>query len=124
MVMKPARHSAEYFDSHKDDPDEWEEQPAKVQVRPTTVVFSVRFAPAELEVVRRYARENNARPSAVIRKAVLEFLRGGGKPQPEIGLHITFPEGQTVSTFQGDALGSAPSSKVVVESESAPLFSA
>lgn len=66
---------AEYYEAHKDDPDEWgEPEPAKPRRRLASM-FSVRLAPAELETVRDAAERRGLSVSAFLRMAALNEAR-------------------------------------------------
>lgn len=65
---------ADYYQAHKDDPDEWgEAEPApKSRRRRLVAMISVRFSPEEEQAVRRAAREVGKSVSNFIRQAALK----------------------------------------------------
>ena len=70
---------AEIEDLHKrrSDPGEWDDEPAAVQVRPTTTeVVSFRLAPEELDRLQAAVRERGESLSQFIRDSIQMRLRG------------------------------------------------
>jgi len=82
--MAMAQQDAEYYQEHKDDPQEWgEAQPApKSRRRRLVSMISVRFTPEEEQAVRRAAQEMGKSVSSFIRLAALKAAgyrqRGAG----------------------------------------------
>jgi uncharacterized protein (DUF1778 family) len=69
---------ADYYQSHKDDPDEWgppERAASKVRRRLASMI-SVRFAPDEAKVVRAAAAREGQSISNFIRHAAIAHARG------------------------------------------------
>lgn len=64
--------SAEYFEGRRGDLSEWSEVPSKANVRPGgSVVFSVRFAREELDLLRDRAAASGKTISEFVRRAAL-----------------------------------------------------
>lgn len=69
--MSDERTRAEYYEEHKDDPDEWgEPQPAKPRRRRASMV-SVRLAPEEIVIIRTAADERGMSVSEFLRSTAL-----------------------------------------------------
>ena len=67
---------ASYYQRHKDDLDEWEEVPAprsRRGKRRLDAMISVRFSPAELDILRDAARRRGETVSTFIRTSALRF---------------------------------------------------
>ncbi len=65
---------AAYYQAHKDDPDEWEDQPAPRQhsrSRRLAAMVSVRFSPVELDRLRQAAERRGESLSGFVRGAAL-----------------------------------------------------
>jgi hypothetical protein len=65
---------ASYYQQHKDDPDEWEEvpaPPARRGKRRLDAMISVRFSPAELDILRDSAHRRGETVSTFIRTSAL-----------------------------------------------------
>ena len=65
---------AAYYHQHKDDQDDWEETPAPSPRRPARrldVIVSVRFSPAEQDLLRQAATQRGETLSTFIRGAAL-----------------------------------------------------
>jgi len=65
---------ASYYHQHKDDPDEWEEAPAPPARRPKRrldAMISVRFSPAEIDILREAAGHRNETVSTFVRTYAL-----------------------------------------------------
>jgi hypothetical protein len=73
-MMPMTQRDADYYQAHKDDPEEWgEPQPApKSQRRRLVAMISVRFSPEEEQAVRRAAKEVGKSVSTFIRHAALK----------------------------------------------------
>lgn len=82
---------AAYYQKHKDDPGEWEEAPPPAPRRPARrldAIVSVRFSPAEQDLLRGAATQRGETLSMFIRVAALRatlhpdpFLSVTGSPQ-------------------------------------------
>lgn len=71
-------HAAEELFEHRNDDDEWEEEPAEVHVRPSaTEVVSFRLTGDELDRLQSAARDRGASLSEFIRRAIEHELGGG-----------------------------------------------
>lgn len=69
--MSDERTRAEYYEEHKDDPDEWgEPEPAKPRRRRASMV-SVRLAPEEIVIIRTAADERGMSVSEFLRSTAL-----------------------------------------------------
>jgi hypothetical protein len=65
---------ASYFQEHRDDTSIWETESTPVESKKEpAVVFSVRFAPSELEGIRKRADGLGVTVASIIRSAVLEY---------------------------------------------------
>jgi hypothetical protein len=65
---------ASHYQQHKDDADEWEEVPAPPQRRPKRrldAMISVRFSPAEIDILREAAGRRNETVSTFVRTGAL-----------------------------------------------------
>lgn len=65
---------APYYQQHKDEPDEWEEVPAPPPRRPKRrldAMISVRFSPAEIDILRKAAGRRNETVSTFVRTCAL-----------------------------------------------------
>lgn len=63
-----------YYQQHKDDSDEWEAVPAPPPRRPKRrrdAMISVRFSPAEIDILREAARRRNETVSTLVRTCAL-----------------------------------------------------
>jgi len=70
--MTDERKDAAYYETHKDDSDEWGDvAPSGKPRRRLASMFSVRLAPAEADVVRRAAESRGMSVSAFLRSAAL-----------------------------------------------------
>jgi len=68
----------EFFESRRGDTSQWSELPARAKVRGGgSVVFSIRFTPQELLVLRTRARQMRRTISELIRSAALQ---AAGRP--------------------------------------------
>ncbi len=99
---------AEYYQRHKDDPEEWGEPkpPAKRKTRRLAAMVSVRFTPEEEELVRAAAAKRHESLSGFVRRATLVACIGpqaAGTAMPTItsqsstsavGGIIAFPGGR------------------------------
>ncbi len=72
--MGMTQRDADYYQAHKDDPEEWgEAQPApKSKRRRLAAMISVRFTPEEEHAVRQVAQSLGKSVSAFIRQAALK----------------------------------------------------
>lgn len=69
---------AEFYQSHKDDPEEWgEPQQRKPERRRLASMISVRFSPEEETLVRQEAAARQTSVSNFIRLAALKDCRSG-----------------------------------------------
>ncbi|MFQ5879556.1 MAG: DUF6290 family protein [Dehalococcoidia bacterium] len=85
---KKEKELAQLFEERRGDMSLWAEKPTRAKVRKGgSVVFSIRFTPDELEMLRRRADVQGITVSELIRQAVLEsmaeppqtiLLRGAG----------------------------------------------
>jgi hypothetical protein len=81
---------ADYYQAHKDDPDEWGDPvpaPKRRPGRPSegrSVAFTVRFTPEEFELIARDAELHELRYSEAIRRAVrlLSSNESADRPEP------------------------------------------
>jgi hypothetical protein len=85
---------ADYYQAHKDEPEEWgEAEPApKSKSRRLAAMISVRFTPEEEEIVREAALTAGESLSHFIRQAALREARSRGprtKPAPLSSLSAT-----------------------------------
>lgn len=72
------RELAKYFDERRGDVSLWADRPAKAQVRKgSTVVFSVRFAREDLELVQERAQAEGLTVSEFIRRSALRAAESG-----------------------------------------------
>ncbi len=81
---------AEYYQSHKDEPEEWGEPqpPAKPQIRRLAAMVSVRFTPEEEELLRAAAAKQHESLSGFVRRAALVACTGiqaAGAGLPTLG---------------------------------------
>ena len=69
----------------RDQGDQWEDVPEDVVIeRPVSVVYSVRFDPAELEEIRREARRRGITLSELIRTSVMTHIRESHEPSVDV----------------------------------------
>ncbi len=75
-----AESDAEYYQAHKDDPEEWGEPESveKPKNRRLAAMISVRFAPEEEETIRRAASARGESVSHFIRQAAVREARSTG----------------------------------------------
>ena len=71
--MSMPESDAAYYQAHKDDPDEWDDPtpPRRIPRRRLAAMISVRFTPAELELLRQAAGRRGESLSAFVRSAAL-----------------------------------------------------
>ncbi len=82
---------AKYFQDHKDDEAEWEDEAETVIHKPTSIVYSVRFSPKELVELRRAARTKGVFLSELIRTSVIQHVREADETRIDIGApHVKF----------------------------------
>lgn len=74
------RELAAYFEAHKEDTEEWEEKPVRVQ-KPAKVgaVYSIRLTADELEGLRAVADRERVRISDLIHEALRKYLADRGR---------------------------------------------
>jgi hypothetical protein len=78
--MSSESERAEYYESHKDDPELWgEPQPAKPRRRLASMI-SVRLSPDEADAIREAAEREGLSVSAFLRAAALKEARHDGLP--------------------------------------------
>jgi Family of unknown function (DUF6290) len=79
--MAMSQQDAEYYQAHKDDPQEWgEPQPApKSRRRRLVAMISVRFTPEEEQAIRRAAQKTGNSVSNFIRQAALKAAGHRGR---------------------------------------------
>jgi hypothetical protein len=79
--MAMSQQDAEYYQAHKDDPQEWgEPQPApKSRRRRLVAMISVRFTPEEEQAVRQAAQKTGNSVSNFIRQAALKAAGHRGR---------------------------------------------
>jgi hypothetical protein len=66
---------------HRHDPDEWEEAPERIEVRPArSSVLSVRLPRAEFDALEKAAAAAGETLSEYVRRAVLQRAQGMGMP--------------------------------------------
>ena len=76
------RNLARQLQEHRDDESQWEDEPEEATVnRPASVVYSVRFAPNEIEEIRRSAAEMGVTPSEFVRRAAFEKIHRIAAPK-------------------------------------------
>jgi hypothetical protein len=79
--MSSESERAEYYESHKDDPDLWgEPEPAKPRRRLASMI-SVRLSPDEAEAIREAADREGLSVSAFLRAAALKEARQEDGPR-------------------------------------------
>ena len=70
--MSSEKERAEYYQAHRDDPNEWGD-PVEAPVMPPRtglgVSITVRFSPPEAEAIRRTAKQEGMTYSEIVRKA-------------------------------------------------------
>lgn len=66
------REMADYYERRKGDVSLWEDKPSKAKVRRGTVVFCIRLAKEELELLQQRAQERGTTVSGFIRRAALD----------------------------------------------------
>lgn len=77
---------ASYYQQHKDDPDEWEEVAAPPAPRPKRrldAMISVRFSPAEIDILRKAAGRRAETVSTFVRASA---LRAAQQPIPVVSV--------------------------------------
>jgi hypothetical protein len=73
--------SARYLQAHKDDAEEWEDEGEKPsEVRPASIVFSIRFKPEEMAWIKEVADSEAIRISDLLRQAVLQYVSSARWP--------------------------------------------
>ena len=78
--------TARYLQAHKEDAEEWEQEGEKPsEVRPTSIVFSVRFKPEEMAWIKQVADSEAVRISDLLRQAVLQYVSSSRRPRLTIG---------------------------------------
>jgi len=78
--------AARYLQAHKEDAEEWEQEGEKPsEVRPTSIVFSVRFKPEEMAWIKQVADSEAVRISDLLRQAVLQYVSSSRRPRLTIG---------------------------------------
>jgi len=74
--------AARYLQAHKEDAEEWEEEGEKPsEGRPTSIVFSVRFKPAEMAQIKQLADMEAIRISDLLRQAILQYVSSPRRPR-------------------------------------------
>lgn len=95
------KRDAEFYQSHKDDPEEWgEASPRKPERRRLASMISVRFSPEEEALVRREAEARRTSVSNFIRVAALKDCRTDAFP-----LSSVWPESPTTVRDEWAAQG-------------------
>jgi uncharacterized protein (DUF1778 family) len=109
--MGMTQRDADYYQAHKDDPEEWgEAQPApKSKRRRLAAMISVRFTPEEDEAVRQVAQSLGKSVSAFIRQAALKAAGVRGSHTEAVSLAAlsstkTTSFGTTTETRRGNTL--------------------
>jgi uncharacterized protein (DUF1778 family) len=83
IVMGNERERAAYYESHKDEPDDWgEAEPARKERRRLASMISVRLSPEEAAVVRAAAEGQGLSVSAFLRHAALREATAQGSVVP------------------------------------------
>jgi uncharacterized protein (DUF1778 family) len=84
-----AEPDAEYYQAHKDDPEEWgEPKPSsKPKRRRLAAMISVRFAPQEEDAIRKAASARGESVSHFVRQAALKEARSTSATPPLVMLH-------------------------------------
>ncbi len=79
------KEAARYLQAHKEDAEEWEQEGEKPsEVRPTSIVFSVRFKPEEMARIKQAADSEAVRISDLLRQAVLQYISSTRRPKLSI----------------------------------------
>ena len=78
---------ATFYENRRDDPSLWEERPTPANVRHRgTVVFSVRFDPHELTLLREKARERGTTVSELVRRAAIREVTNTSSVHVQVSL--------------------------------------
>jgi hypothetical protein len=122
--MAMAQRDADYYQAHKDDPQEWgEAQPApkrsKSRHRRLVAMISVRFTPEEEQAVRRAAQETDTSVSNFIRQAALRAAGHHGRGA-EAGSTLAVGRDATTTTSLGKTTEIASGNTGIQMSMSAP----
>jgi hypothetical protein len=109
--MLMADRDADYYQAHKDDPEEWgDPQPAqRSKKRRLAAMISVRFTPDEEDEVRRAARSKSKSVSQFIRETALKEARSGSGKAVTVPISAVFftstgSFGGTSRTLEGNAV--------------------
>jgi hypothetical protein len=109
MVM--GRRDADYYQAHKDDPEEWGEpqRAPRSRSRRLAAMISVRFTPDEEQVVRQAALDTGQSVSHFIRQATLKEAGSRGPSAETMSLSAlsstsTTSSGGTRETRRGNTL--------------------
>jgi len=105
--MSNEKDLARYFQAHKDDDGEWEENAEPASVKPeTSVVYSLRIRPSELAELRRAAAQSSISLSELIRAAAIQHVRESEVSGIDIGaglVKFTVSDRRSVGTRGTDS---------------------
>jgi uncharacterized protein (DUF1778 family) len=82
IMMGSERERVAYYESHKDEPDDWGVAEPPKERRRLASMISVRLSPEEAAVVRAAAEGQGLSVSAFLRSAALKEARAGGAAVP------------------------------------------
>jgi hypothetical protein len=97
---------AEYYQQHKDDPDEWGEPVERKPSRRLASMVSVRLAPEELDRIRQAAEDAGESVSNFIRRAALDRSTYGAAWTATAG--VAFAEGSDIIASHANGVVSEP----------------
>jgi hypothetical protein len=113
--MLMADRDADYYQAHKDDPEEWGDPQSaeKPKKRRLAAMISVRFTPEEEEEIRRAAQSNGTSVSQFIRETALKEARPRPSKAPAVPISaVSFTStssfGGTSRTLAGNAVIDVP----------------
>src|SRR5436309_13522567 len=106
ITMQNERDQASYYESHKDEPDDWGEPIQSKARRRLASMISVRLSPAEAAQVRAAAEERGVSVSAFLREAALKEAQHHGEGHPMLMLPSTpqSPATMPPATAKGPAM--------------------
>ena len=106
---------AKYFQAHRDDQEEWSEQAEESSVKkPASVVYSVRFSPAELTELRRIAADRQVPLSELIRTSAIRHVREPDSSNVDVSaIRVKFFS--QLSFARAGTRGSPPPNKARIE---------
>jgi hypothetical protein len=110
-MMLMADRDADYYQAHKDDPEEWgDPRPVKKsKKRRLAAMISVRFTPEEEDEIRRAALSKGESVSQFIRETALKETRSGSSKAATVPISAIFftstgSFGGTSRTLEGNAV--------------------